>query len=290
MGRSKWLVVCVLLAAAAAGCGRGVFLQDDGFSQSLPPECGTRWECVTLLEKARRREVTCEENTVGKVRCDEARADLNAVERMKERFDDRETERLELAAERQRLSTEQEEEERARAEEEQQREEEQWRVLEAERAEQAAENARLDVYRFMTPPLRIQRLVRCQEDGGETRQDLGVSRNCDTLLVDLLAVTEIDSDKQALVRANEEAIEAVRKAKEAGEEREAARQAAASRETQTTRYSGGSSSTSNSRASSAAPSGGGRLLCCDGSLSPSCMCSGSRRGCCSHHGGVCGCE
>ena len=32
------------------------------------------------------------------------------------------------------------------------------------------------------------------------------------------------------------------------------------------------------------------LKCCDGSLSPTCSCSGSHRGCCSHHGGVCGCE
>jgi hypothetical protein len=33
-----------------------------------------------------------------------------------------------------------------------------------------------------------------------------------------------------------------------------------------------------------------RLLCRDGSLSPSCTCAGSRRGCCSHHGGVAGCS
>lgn len=32
------------------------------------------------------------------------------------------------------------------------------------------------------------------------------------------------------------------------------------------------------------------LLCCDGSSSPSCTCGGPRRGCCSHHGGVCGCS
>jgi hypothetical protein len=32
------------------------------------------------------------------------------------------------------------------------------------------------------------------------------------------------------------------------------------------------------------------LQCCDGSLSPSCICAGSHRGCCSHHGGVCGCS
>jgi hypothetical protein len=33
-----------------------------------------------------------------------------------------------------------------------------------------------------------------------------------------------------------------------------------------------------------------RVRCCDGSLSPSCLCNGSHRGCCSHHGGICGCE
>lgn len=32
------------------------------------------------------------------------------------------------------------------------------------------------------------------------------------------------------------------------------------------------------------------LLCRDGTLSPTCVCGGSRRGCCSHHGGVAGCS
>ena len=32
------------------------------------------------------------------------------------------------------------------------------------------------------------------------------------------------------------------------------------------------------------------LLCRDGTLSPSCVCGGSRRGCCSHHGGVAACS
>jgi hypothetical protein len=33
------------------------------------------------------------------------------------------------------------------------------------------------------------------------------------------------------------------------------------------------------------------VRCCDGTLSPSCLCSRpSKRGCCSHHGGICGCE
>jgi hypothetical protein len=32
------------------------------------------------------------------------------------------------------------------------------------------------------------------------------------------------------------------------------------------------------------------LACRDGTLSPTCVCGGSRRGCCSHHGGVAGCS
>jgi hypothetical protein len=30
--------------------------------------------------------------------------------------------------------------------------------------------------------------------------------------------------------------------------------------------------------------------CCDGTLSDSCLCRDIHQGCCSHHGGVCGCE
>jgi hypothetical protein len=46
-----------------------------------------------------------------------------------------------------------------------------------------------------------------------------------------------------------------------------------------------------SPASGSESSGGsGRVKCCDGTLSPSCSCGRSLRGCCSHHGGVCGCD
>lgn len=38
---------------------------------------------------------------------------------------------------------------------------------------------------------------------------------------------------------------------------------------------------------SAAP---GYFRCCDGTTSATCRCGGSKRGCCSRHGGVCGCE
>jgi hypothetical protein len=39
-----------------------------------------------------------------------------------------------------------------------------------------------------------------------------------------------------------------------------------------------------------APSSNRMLLCNDGTTSPTCECGASRRGCCSHHGGVAGCE
>lgn len=36
---------------------------------------------------------------------------------------------------------------------------------------------------------------------------------------------------------------------------------------------------------------GRKIMCCDGTTSPTCECERSdRRGCCSHHNGICGCE
>jgi hypothetical protein len=37
------------------------------------------------------------------------------------------------------------------------------------------------------------------------------------------------------------------------------------------------------------PTPSGYLRCCDGTLSPTCTSCANRQGCCSHHGGVCGC-
>lgn len=48
---------------------------------------------------------------------------------------------------------------------------------------------------------------------------------------------------------------------------------------------GSPAKTENSRDRATAP-----LRCCDGTNSSSCTCGGSRRGCCSRHGGVCGCS
>jgi hypothetical protein len=47
---------------------------------------------------------------------------------------------------------------------------------------------------------------------------------------------------------------------------------------------------SRQRAAAAERRANAPLQCCDGSLSPSCTCGNPRRGCCSRHGGVCGCS
>lgn len=72
---------------------------------------------------------------------------------------------------------------------------------------------------------------------------------------------EAEERRQAEIAAREE------RQRQAAEERERRRREALERLTQ--------------------PQG---LLCCDGSMSPTCSCGGSHRGCCSHHGGVCGCR
>jgi hypothetical protein len=37
------------------------------------------------------------------------------------------------------------------------------------------------------------------------------------------------------------------------------------------------------------PQPSGYLRCCDGTFSPTCTSCANKQGCCSHHGGVCGC-
>ncbi|HEX8106820.1 MAG TPA: hypothetical protein VF516_03785, partial [Kofleriaceae bacterium] len=74
---------------------------------------------------------------------------------------------------------------------------------------------------------------------------------------------------EAEARRQAAAAERERKQAELAAERERRRQAA--EEARANRSSGG-------------------LLCNDGTLSPTCTCAGSHRGCCSWHGGVAGCQ
>ncbi|MEZ4302947.1 MAG: hypothetical protein R3B70_48940 [Polyangiaceae bacterium] len=51
----------------------------------------------------------------------------------------------------------------------------------------------------------------------------------------------------------------------------------------------GLASTATAETPAPAPEEDRPVLCCDGTNSPTCKCNGPRRGCCSHHKGVCGC-
>jgi hypothetical protein len=88
-------------------------------------------------------------------------------------------------------------------------------------------------------------------------------------------------DQQALARA-EEAARVRREAEEKRHEAEAERRRIAAERAEQRRLA-----EEERRERASEPKS---VKCCDGSLSPSCMCGGSMRGCCSHHGGVCGCE
>jgi hypothetical protein len=88
-------------------------------------------------------------------------------------------------------------------------------------------------------------------------------------------------DQQALARA-EEVARVRREAEEKRRELEAERRRIAAEQAEKRRLA-----EEERRQRASEPKS---VQCCDGTLSPSCMCGGSLRGCCSHHGGVCGCE
>jgi hypothetical protein len=89
---------------------------------------------------------------------------------------------------------------------------------------------------------------------------------------DGIHANEIVRDKQRLERQFDKQREA-----------EARRQAAAERKQQREAEAAQRAAERRSRAYRS-------LRCRDGTLSPTCTCGGSRRGCCSHHGGVAGCD
>jgi hypothetical protein len=262
------LVGCLLLLA----CGPALPL-DDGFAATIPRECVTKPQCDALFTAARARVYSCDDNAKGKLRCSDANADLHQVLSLRARFD--EQERLALI--------EKEEDElfqQQAAEAHRQRELDRLAKEEAARQQAAAlalaaelEEQRLVYYQVMPLEVKKQRLLKCRQNNEEIRDDLSLRRGCDALLIDLLSVTADSSEKAVLSGWNEglEAQIAAQRLKDA--------QAEEYREQQRMRP----------QSSSESSSGGERLQCCDGSLSPSCSCAGSHRGCCSHHGGVCGC-
>lgn len=157
---------------------------------------------------------------------------------------------------------------RAQAEAEREAQKAEARQAEEDRLEQER-RAALDAIRREeeTAQRELSRLRSLDKRGreAELRRCLGADPDagCGALLGNLLKAAADDAEKDGLTQLDEEL-----------------RRKAASRQT-AGGYSGGRENND------------GRvryLLCRDGTTSPSCVCGGPKRGCCSHHGGVAGCE
>src|SRR5690606_9864600 len=67
------------LGLISAGCA-AAFGQTDGFPRKLEVGCGDEPSCQQLVTEANARVSRCQPNTVGYIRCDDARADLQIAQ------------------------------------------------------------------------------------------------------------------------------------------------------------------------------------------------------------------
>lgn len=81
----KWLAC--LAALLTASCSK-VFLQDDGFATRIQAGCSDEASCRRLALAAEQRTLTCKDNTVGYVRCADARADKLAADALVAPYDE----------------------------------------------------------------------------------------------------------------------------------------------------------------------------------------------------------
>ncbi|HTN87513.1 MAG TPA: hypothetical protein VL242_27695 [Sorangium sp.] len=186
--------------------------------------------------------------------CEEAEADLRASRSLvAPHRQQREARQAQIAAQRQALEAAEAERRRAELE----------AAEEARRQDEAAHAASLE--------LAAAELACAQQ---------GDAAACDALLRYLAGADAMDArdERAAQVRASHE--KGRRLIAERGAARERSREAA---ETPTSARPGGRSGARPGQR----PAPEGRVCCCDGTLSPTC--TYVKRGCCSHHGGVCAC-
>jgi len=176
-----------------------VFLQTDGFPDKLKAGCKNLEQCEALEAEAHGRTARCKDNTIGSIRCDEARADLIAAKMLAQRARDelerQENARLRAAsklvnearaaeAKERRQKRQADEEKATREREERQQSEAAARASkereESEKRRLAAERREADVKRLalLGPSGRAQRMRECsrlmeqEKDGGESCQDI----------------------------------------------------------------------------------------------------------------------
>jgi hypothetical protein len=290
----------LLLVLALPACAT-LALQEDGFHDKIPQGCASDEACQELQVEAEARVTKCKDNTVGYVRCDDARADLLVVRRKNEQWQTkrRAAQQREAEAEAQRKQEEREAE-AARRREEKEKQEQAKAGEQARRAafaswqdEQVArctrtwsgagcegppdgtsgdDKAACDKRcRAAADDAAIaafdQAFTSCVQKVVETNGKGQAS--CDATIS--LAVTDPHPDVKA--RCDEQC------AKRGQEQLQEARTNPPPKP-----VAGGRSGRGGQQP--AESDGDQHVMCCDGTRSPTCVTR--HRGCCSHHGGVCG--
>ncbi|MBX3222393.1 MAG: hypothetical protein KF795_17875 [Labilithrix sp.] len=275
-------------AWALAACSPAAWGQTDGFREQIADRCRTESGCEQAAIDARRRIADCEPNAIGKIRCRDADADLDEVQAYLRRYAEKHQEdqrRERLAEERTWQELQREESARREAEGRARRlaSEMSSALRDCERAMALAPCDRLATF---DDDVRVSCLTDCalaverakvstytravRECIDGVASSLGQAKpDCRFVLPDSATDDLADRRDACIAECGEQAKPIVAQAR------------AAASPPPTPKASGASS---RSRGSG----GGTRALCCDGTPSPTCGCGGGR-GCCSHHGGVCGC-
>jgi len=259
-----------LIGILLLGCSPALYGQTDDFPERLKLGCAMKQRCHILITEAEARVARCEPNTLGRLRCSDTNADLRIAQGFLRRIElaEEETEKADheararereqrAQAERDRVVAQAEATERQRVadRERQQRERDE---LEFERRQAAEEKLALEIerLRLLGAGGRQKELQACYREYDD--------RACRELLSRLLSASEAEPEKRSLVQLDQRLSTAPAES---------------------------SGSNSSATSGSSANSGSGRVRCNDGTLSPSCRCDrASLRGCCSHHGGVAGCD
>jgi hypothetical protein len=234
------------------GCA-SFFGQTDGFPAKLSEGCKTEEACRQLETEARSRLARCEPNTIGAIRCKDAKADLAITrglvagyEREAEREEGRRRD-AELEAERQRR-----EDERRRREEER---------AEAERRRQAELEERVEAaWQAVQPSLRDCAAEGEQDACFDVRRYMGDRAS--------------EPHRDEAQAAYEQGLETLRARREA--------------ETVARARRGTAAPPAGERPLHEVPKPK-HATCCDGSTDGACGCDGGD-GCCFKKGGVCGCK
>lgn len=256
-----------LLGLLLLACSPAIYGQTDDFPDQLQKGCATKEACHTLVAEAEARVARCRDNTIGYLRCSDTQADLRIARSFVERHEraeeaERERQRdAQLAAQRAEETLQRQRRLEQQAEQERRQEEERTRLLQDRAAQEAARQAEIQAQE--TQDLERLRLLGASGRDKELRSCYRNSYSCRRVLAQLMSAADDDAEKKRLVQLDQQLANAPEP-------------------------STGSRAASGS--TSGAAQGSGRVRCNDGSLSPSCVCGRSLRGCCSHHGGVAGCD